>query len=249
MKTTLSLGKRKRLFEITSTHHQTSSPQRSKYRSSHPCTIKTPVLPSHQSHPNFIRHHLQPRHTQPQILQTQHTNRRPHIRHIPRQRQNIIRQRRNRRNQVPSIRTHRQRLDERQIPRRDARRRLRQAREIRQVSQGPEFRRVDGGEQLQGAERGHAVLHDGQLEEEVGDDAVEHGEDVAGYGAEAFAAGDGDVFGDGADEEGEVGGDAWVVVRIMLGVGRERERKGEGRRTGNAAEREGTDADAGDTCG
>ena len=86
-------------------------------------------------------------------------------------------------------------------------------------------------------------MNHGQLEEEVGDYAVEDGQDVAGYGAEAAAARNSDVFGDGADEEGEVGGYAWGE---WLGWWWEREERSV--RTRDATEWQSTDADARDSC-
>lgn len=93
---------------------------------------------------------------------------------------------------------------------------MRQGGKSSEISQAAELDGVDGGEELQDAEGGDAVLDDGELEEEVGDYAVEDGEDVAGYRAEAFASWDGDVLGDGADEEGNVGRYACDMLVVMF---------------------------------
>jgi hypothetical protein len=138
---------------------------------------------------------------------------------MARQSKDVVRQGNDGSDEVGRIWADRQGPDKGNVARRNARRSLLQRSQARESAQSAEFGRVDGGEKLQNTERRDRILDDRELEKEVGYYAVEYVENlflcqyaefeccawlsyIAGDAANAIAAGNSKVLGNGADEEG-----------------------------------------------
>jgi len=150
---------------------------------------------------------LKPRHSQTKVLLGQDGHRCPEVANVAWEGEDVVGQSGDGGDQVRRVGADGERSDEREVACRNARTGSRESGEVCETNQSTELGGVDGREELEGTEGGDRVLDDGELEQEVGDDAVQHAEDAVGDAAEALSAGNGNVLGDGTDQVGKVRGD------------------------------------------